>query len=276
MCDSWTKRFPAYMGEDPYLFFCFSDADAARVRPLIERMAARGTRVWYSLGKPRGLDERRVRESRMSGAALVVAYLSAAAREDTDFKNAGLYCRDRGLPILCIDADGDVSALSFGFTEGVQHISRRVYRKASALEEALVRCEGFSQELIGEGRRVPPPYVKIAAVLAVVSVLALALVLLGGRAFGRIAPTAEQNDTVRIEDAALRAAVRTAVGGGAITEENIEGVEALRLKELPTDGEELALLSSLTRVEIPQELAPDALWLLDEGYTVVLYGGSVK
>lgn len=276
MSASWTKQIPAYTGEDPYLYFCFSDADAKRVRPLVERMAARGTRVWYSLGKPRGLDERRERETRMSGAALVVVYLSAAAREDTDLKNAGLYCEQRGVPIVCIDADTDLNTLSFGFGAKAPHLSRRAYPGAAELEEALVRCKGFSQELIGEGRRIPPPYLKIAAVLAVVSALTLALLFFGGRALGRTQAAAEKNDTVLIEDASLRAAVRVSVGGGAITKENIGLVETIRLRELPADGEELALLSSLTRVEIPQELAPDALWLLDEGYTVVLYGGGVK
>ena len=112
--------------------------------------------------------------------------------------------------------------------------------------------------------------------LAVLSVLVIALALLGGRVCGRLARSENRDDTVRIEDASLRAAVRSAVGGGPITEEALESVGTIRLKELPADAEELALLPSLTRVEIPQELAPDALWLLDEGYTVALYGGGGK
>ena len=212
----------------------------------------------------------------MSGAALVVVWLSAAAREDTDLKNAGLYCEQLGLPIVCIDADADLNALSFGFGAKAPHLSRRAFRGAGELEEALVRCEGFSQELIGEGRRIPPPYLKIAAVLAVISALTLALVFFGGRLFGWNGPELDYADTVHIEDASLRAAVRASVGGCAITEESIGLVETLRLRELPEDGEELEALVSLTRVEIPQELAPDALWLLDEGYTVVLYGGGGK
>ena len=272
-----TKRFPAYQGGEPYVYFCFSDADAGRVRPLIERMYARGTRVWYSVGRPRDLAERRERELRMKTAALAVVYLSAAAREDLDFKNAGLYCQLCGVPLLCIDADEDVSALAFGFKEDVPHIKKSDYRSPAALEEALVRSEGFSQELIGPVLvTLTPPILKLAAVLAVVSALALALVLLGGRVFGWAAPGVESYDTVRIEDASLRAAVRSALGGAPITEENIGTVETLRLKTLPEDGGELEKLASLTRVEIPQELAPDALWLLDEGYTVVLYGGGVK
>lgn len=273
---AWTKRFPAYQGTEPYLFFCFSDADARRARKLIERMYVRGTRVWYCTGRPRDVAERRERELRMSGAALAVVYLTQAARDDLDFKNAALYCQERKTPIICIDADEGVSALSFGITDA-QHLSARVWRRAAAMEEALVRCEGFSQELIGPDRlHVTPPYVRIALRLAIVSVLALALVLLGSRLFGWVSPLAEMDDTVHIEDAALRAAVRTAVGGGPITEEGLESIETIRLKELPGDADELALLPSLTRVEIPQTLASDALWLLDEGYTVVLYGGGGK
>ena len=277
MKQSLTKTFPAYEGAEPYLYFCFSDADARRVRPLLERMYARGTRVWYCVGKPRSIEERREREARMSGAALVVVYLSAAAREDVSLKNAGLYCQERALPFLFIDGEEGISALSFGFTADGPHLSARVYRRSAALEEALVRCEGFSQELIGEKVVTPPPPIlKIAVMLAVVSAAALAVLLLGSRVFGWFTPDIRSYDTVRIEDASLRAAVRQAVGGGPITEDNLREVETLRLKELPENVEELALLEALTRVEIPQELAPEALWLLDEGYTVVLYGGGAK
>ena len=277
MRNKLSKRYPAYQGGEPYLYLCFADADAKRVKKLIERMYARGTRVWYCVGKARDLNERREREARMKGAALIVAYLSEAAREDLDFKNAALYCQSCGTPILCVDADKGISALSVGFKEDTPHVGGRGCRSAAAQEEALVRCEGFSQELIGEDRIVPPPLiVKTAAALAVVSVLALAAVLLGSRVFGWFAPDIRSYDTVVIEDDALRAAVRSAVGGGAITEENTAGLETLRLKELPEDGEELEKLGALTRVEIPQELAPDALWLIDEGYTVVLYGGEGK
>ena len=274
---AWTKKLPAYQGEEPYLFFCFSDADARRAGKLAKRMFARGTRVWYSTGRPRDLSERRERELRMSGAALAVLFLSETARSDLDFKNAALYCQVRGIPLVCIDADEDVNALSFGLTGNQPHLSGRIYRKAAAMEEALIRCEGFSQELIGPDPIIPPPpIIKIAVILAALSALALVIVLFGGRLLGGILPDNDRDDTVRIEDSTFRAAVRAAQGGGPITEESLEGVETLRLKELPESAEELALLPSLTRVEIPQELAPEALWLLDEGYTVVLYGGGAK
>ena len=44
----------------------------------------------------------------------------------------------------------------------------------------------------------------------------------------------------------------------------------------PADEEELRKLPALERLEIPQSEAADALRLLDEGYTVVLYGGRGK
>ena len=70
MSGKMEKRFPPYQGREPYLYFCFSAADRKRVRPLLERMYARGTRVWYSIGKPRDLAERREREARMTGASI--------------------------------------------------------------------------------------------------------------------------------------------------------------------------------------------------------------
>ena len=271
------KRYPVYTGAEQYLFFCFSDADEKRVRPLLERLYARGCRVWYTTGRPANVEERRQREERMKSAALSVFYLSDAAREDTDMKGAALVCQERGAALLCIDADEGDSGLSFGLTEQVRHLKARDYRSAAELEEALVRSEGFSQELIGPDRIAPPsPLKKIALTLAAVSVLLLALALLGGRLFGWFAPPIEESDAVVITDTALRGAVRAAVGGGAITEENVAALTTLRLKELPADEEELRKLPALERLEIPQSEAADSLRLLDEGYTVVLYGGRGK
>lgn len=277
MSGTLPKRFPIYEGAEPYLFLCFSDADEKRVTPLMERLYARGCRVWYSVGRPGSREERQRREDRMKAAALSVFYLSAAAREDTDLKSAALACQARGGPMLCIDADALDSGLSFGLSEQTPHLKARNTRSAAELEEALVRSEGFSQELIGEDRIAPPsPLKKIALTLAAVSVLVFALALLGGRLFGWFAPPIEESDSVVITDSALRSAVRTAVGGGAITEEGLAAITSLRLREVPEDTEELRLLGSLERVEIPQSEAEDAAPLLDGGYTVVLYGGSGK
>ena len=272
-----TSRFPVYEGAEPYLFFCFSDADEKHVRPLLERLYARGCRVWYSVGRPGSREERERRGKAMKAAALAVFYLSDAARDDTNMKSAALACQERETPILCIDADEGDCGLSFGLSEQLRHLRAGDYRSAAALEEALVRCEGFSQELIGPERIEPPsPLKKLALTLAAVSVLILAAALLGGRLFGWFAPPVEAGDTVAITDSALRASVRAAVGGEAITPESLASVTSLRLTELPEDGSELALLGALERLEIPQSEAADALWLLDEGYSVVLYGGSGK
>lgn len=269
------KRFPAYRGDEPYLVFCFSEADTRRVRGLMERMYARGTRLWHAAGRPRDLAERREREARLKGASLAVLYLTASAREDVDFKNAALYCQDCGTPLLCIDADEGDSGLSFGFTAPAQHIRAQNYRSAASLEAALVRCEGFSQELIGQERAASPHPLRAAALLlAALSALMLALTLLGGSLFGYFTPSVNRDDSVVIADAELRSAVRRAVGGGPITEQSLSSVKTLRLRELPADGEELALLTALERVEIPQSAAGEARWLLDAGYTVVLYGGK--
>lgn len=271
------KSFPVCRGEAPYLFFCFSAADARRVRPLMERMYARGTRVWYTSGRARDRAERVERERRMKNASLAVVYITEAARGDVDFKNAVLYCQDCGMPILCVDADEGDSGLAFGLTAKAQHLKARAYRSAEKLEEALIRCEGFSQELIGEERIKPKPrFLKAAVTLAVISLLVLGVVIYGSRMLGWFVPETGSmyEDSVVITDETLRAAVRAAVGGGEITEEKLASLTTLRLKTLPEDGSELALLGALTRVEIPQDRAAEALWLLDAGYTVVLYGGG--
>lgn len=44
---SFEHGFPPYLGQEPYLHLCFSDADAAMVQPLMLRLHDRSVRLWY-------------------------------------------------------------------------------------------------------------------------------------------------------------------------------------------------------------------------------------
>ncbi len=44
------KPFPAYKGEDPYVFVCYAHGDSAVVYPEIEWLHEQGVKIWYDEG----------------------------------------------------------------------------------------------------------------------------------------------------------------------------------------------------------------------------------
>lgn len=264
---SWQKKYPPYEGAEPYLYFAFADADAARVWPLLRLLLTRGCRVWYAAGRASGAEELVRRQKRAAGAALTLVWLTDAAREDADLKSALLTNQSAGRPILCLDADRGDSGLSMGLYESVPHLRADSSVRPASLEAELVRAPGFTQEILGE-----PQTVRdrgwIGKLVAALLILA-ALLLTGAFLFLRARRPA---DTLTVQDPVLREAVRAAVGGGIITEENARDVTVLRLEKLPGGWEELSLLPALEKIELTQSAAL-AGPLPDGDYTLVLKGG---
>ena len=83
---------------------------------------------------------------------------------------------------------------------------------------------------------------------------------------------------VIIEDEALQAAVREAIGGGFITEESLAEVETLRLSRLPENGEDLLLFPHLTTLILSQGAAQEAPQQpgLYDAYTLIVAGGEAQ
>ena len=48
------RPFPAYKGDEPYIFVSYSHTDAAVVYPEITALKARGFNIWYDEGIPPG------------------------------------------------------------------------------------------------------------------------------------------------------------------------------------------------------------------------------
>ena len=267
------KLCPPYAGDLPFLYLCCSESDTGRVLPLLKRLYARGCRVWYPTGAAQNLAERERRNARMHEAKLVVLYQTKRARLDRDVKSALLVCQANGIPIVSIDTDDAESSLSMGLNPQTVHITSD---RPKAIEAALLRSEGFSQELLDEPKKVRDTrLLKIAAALLFVTLALTGAVFLFRRAHQQPPqpPVEEPTDTVVFADSKLTETVRDALGGGLLTEESVQSITELRLSALPADTDALLLLPNLTRIEIPQSDAERALALLDR-YTVVLYGGD--
>lgn len=274
MKSSFENRCRPYLGQEPYLHLCFSDADAALVQPLMLRLHDRGVRLWYSMGKTANSEVLARRNERADHAALTVLYLSEAARKDTDVKDVILYCQEQGLPLVCIDTDEGDHELSIGLTGKVPHVPAWQMTSVDELEAALVRTDGFVQELVGPR---PEPYVdplrKVALALGVTTLAVLLAGVAAAWHVGLIAPSSRHpGDTDALANPELLAAARLAQGGGAVTDESLSRITVLRLNEVPA-ADDLAPFVALKRIELPQELAPEAVALLDEPFDVVLAEG---
>ena len=273
---SWQKKLPPYEGDEPYLYFAFAEADEAKAVKILSMLLRRGCRVWYSFGAAGSSQELLRRQTRSGGAAMTVLYLSDAACADADTKSNVLVNQKFGRPILCLDPDGTDRRLTMGLREDVPHVPLYRFRGEEEIEDAVVHAEGFSQEILGEQTYTGPSPVlwflfrNLTLFFLVLTVLLLAVGFVGVRWFHWFrAP-----DEVVFQDPAILAAVRDAAHGGTITRELADGVSVLRFDEAPESWEELSLLPSLERIELPQQAVLDGAELPPDGYVVELSGGK--
>ena len=279
MASKTETYYPPYEGAEPYIHLCFSSRDERKIRPLLRKLLQRGCRVWYCVG---GAPDRRVqmvRSERMLKAGLTVLFLTASARQDTELKNRLLVCQKAKQPILVLNTDGGDSGLSLGLTE----ISSAAVTGGNASDalDAILHGRGFSQAFMGD----PLPindrlWLRRLSVLLLI--LSLLLATAGGVYIYRHPPTISAieeplpEDTVVIENEALRDFVRTVIGGGPITEEALAQIETLQLSQLPQSAEDLTVFPNLTTLILSEEAAQAApeLPALYEAYTLIVAGGD--
>ena len=283
MASKAEKYYPPYDGQEPYIHLCFSDRDERKVRPLLRKLMLRGCRTWYCVGKAQERSSLTSRYQRMLGAGLTVLYLTAVAREDTELKAMLLVCQRMKQPILVLNTDGGDSGLSLGLTSATS--AAVLGGNASDACDAILHGQGFSQSFLGE-----PTQVQDRLWLRRVTVLLVVLSLLLGGGVGvykylhpPVVPIEEEievlpEDTVTIADEYLQQTVRSAVGGGAITEEAVAAIETLTLSRLPESLDDLDLLPNLSTLILTEEAAKTAPELPDlyDRYTLILTGGDAQ
>ena len=273
MTPKWIKQIPPYEGDAPYLYFAFAEEDSKRVWKILRPLLSRGCRVWYCYGPAGSAEELLHRQERCEKAALTVVYLTDAACADRDTKSAVLVNQKYNRPILCLDPDEKDRRLAMNLRETVPHVP--LYRlSGEEWESAVLHAEGFSQDMLGEPTGIENGGVmkKLTLTFCALALLLCAVAFAGFRIFGWFSPAAR--DELEIREPILQAAVRQAVGGGAITQEGVSGITSLRLKKLPESWEELSLLPALERIELPQRSLLDGGTLPEGDYVIVLSGGD--
>lgn len=266
------------MGDEPYLYFAFAEADSAKAWNLIKPLLERGCRIWYMCGNAGNAETMLARQSRAEGAALTLLYLTDAACADADTKSFVLVNQKFGHPIIALDPDGVDRRLKFGLRETTPHVPLYKYRTDEEKESAIIRAEGFSQDIIGTPVTVSngslignlsKAFLLVAVLLAVISVI-------GFIVFPKPQQEAyEVPDEVTFTDPVILEAVREEADGGVITEDLVSGITILHLSDVPENRDELSMFPSLEMIELPQEAVMRTEDLPD-GYTIVLSRGDVS
>lgn len=284
MSKAYFPHLAPYRGREPFVYLIFHRDDRDRVRPLLYRLYRRGCRVWYTLDNSSGRRQVRARDSRMNEAAFIAVFLTPAALADAEMNaairlaqtldSASLLMLTPGLPAdweLLAARAFKTAAIDIGYQDSPRDI-----------EAALIRSDGFSQDLLGK-----PVYPLARAFKRLALVAALLFgVLISGTFLYRAPPpdtvagAEPAQDAVGFSDAAVLRAARKALKVSdtqALTAPDLADIGILRLDAAPASLDDLALMPSLRRLEIPQALVPLAAKLpADRAYTIVVYGEAVK
>ena len=96
------KPFPAYKGDEPYVFVCYAHADADVVYPEIAWLHDQGFNVWYDEGISPGTVWRDELADSISGAKLVLFFVSPQSVDSINCQREVSYGVDHDTPVLAV------------------------------------------------------------------------------------------------------------------------------------------------------------------------------
>ena len=276
------RSCPPYMGNEPYLYLCFSQKDHKNALPLIFALQNRGCRVWYSIVLTGDKTEAASRTERIQGASLMVLLLQNETATDVMLRNDLGYCLSLNIPIISVELSPLNEETGLMPLLGKQRLDGRIrgsdLKSSVDLAAAVMRANGFSQNLMDPQNSFvisSKPSLKIIALtLLIAALLALIGLFFYGKSnhWFRTSP----QDTVQLSDNVLQMAARAALsqdGSVPLTEDTLPLITFIRLNQLPQEKDALQELPNLVRIEIPQSVVSEAEALLQEGkYTIVVYG----
>jgi len=103
-----SQPFPAYQGDEPYVFVCYAHDDSAVVYPEMQWLRDQGVNVWYDEGISAGKVWRAEIAEAIQGAAKFLYYISATSLASAHCNREVNYALDRDfevLPVYLEDVD---------------------------------------------------------------------------------------------------------------------------------------------------------------------------
>lgn len=99
------QPFPAYRGDDPYVFVCYAHDDAAIVYPEIASLHEQGIKFWYDEGISAGRIWRAEIADAIDGAVRILFYISSASLASDHCRREIHYALDKGLDVVPVYLD---------------------------------------------------------------------------------------------------------------------------------------------------------------------------
>lgn len=117
------KPFPAYAGNEPYVFVCYAHVDAKTVYPEIRWLRDQGINIWYDEGISPGAEFPEYIGQAILGARLVLFYVSQKSANSRHCRDEVYFALDHDTPVLAshlVSAELPPGlALSIGTTQGL-------------------------------------------------------------------------------------------------------------------------------------------------------------
>ncbi len=150
------KAFPAYDGDEPYVFVCYAHDDAKIVYPEIRWLRDRGINIWYDEGIRPGAEFPERLGNAILGASLVLFYISPRSVDSRHCRDEVYFALDHDTPVLASHLSETEMppglALSTGTTQALMRYEMRLsdYRKKliSSISE-LLKSQGDVDQMSG-------------------------------------------------------------------------------------------------------------------------------
>ncbi len=96
------KPFPAYKGDNPYVFVCYAHDDSAMVYPDIEWLHDQGFNVWYDEGISPGTVWRNELADSIEGSNLFLYFVTPQSVDSINCQREVNFGVDHGIPVLAV------------------------------------------------------------------------------------------------------------------------------------------------------------------------------
>lgn len=96
------RPFPAYSGDEPYIFVSYAHKDAERVFPELVRFKNEGFHIWYDQGIAPGMGWRKGIVKNLYKSSLFIVFLSEASAQSEAVLKEIILANEKGIPIVPI------------------------------------------------------------------------------------------------------------------------------------------------------------------------------
>jgi dienelactone hydrolase len=176
------KPFPAYAGDEPYVFVCYAHADRKSVYPEIRLLRDQGFNIWYDEGITPGAEFPEYLGKRILGASLVLFYVSPRSVNSRHCRDEVYFALDHDIPLLAAHLDATELppglSMSMGTIQGLVRFDMPLHDYRKKLVAAIAASMPASKplpkaavprrSLLTALRRHPVPLSVTAAIVVVV------------------------------------------------------------------------------------------------------------